>query len=84
MTLLEMIKKYEKMRAKIVAESGSRPSGEIVMVTHVLEDLKSVRDQYPTWVTIRVRIFKQIDKAITNDDPDGALTWAHALKLLPE
>ncbi len=84
MILSEMIKKYEKMKVEVIAESGSRPSGEIVMVTHVLEDLKSVQDQYPTWVTIRAKIFKQIDKAIVNDDPDGALTWAHALKLLPE
>ena len=36
MTLLEMIKKWEKMKAKIVAESGSRPTGDYVAGSNIV------------------------------------------------
>ena len=86
MTLLEMIKKYEKVKDGLEQQVSEYPpnhlSVQIETMDCILEDMKSVRDQHPSWATLRVNILKQIDKAINNNDPDGALTWASALQTL--
>ena len=85
MTLLEMIKKYED--AKAVLEK-QRPEllilASIGDAEQVLEDLKSIRDQQLSWVTLRVKVLARIDKALDNDDPNGTQMWAHVLEMLPE
>ena len=83
MTLLEMIKKYEEIQKKLVAESGSRPTGELAWTNAVLKDLHGM-EAHPSVTNIHDKILKQIDKAITNDDPDGALTWARTFQTLPK
>lgn len=83
MTLSEMIKKYEKDRADLIAESGSRPTGPLAVVDQVLKDLHSV-ETHPSVSMLCDKILKQIDKTILNNDPDGALTWAQVLSELPE
>ena len=83
MTLSEMIKKYERVKAEIEAESGSRPTGKIVIINAIIKDLHSVK-AYPSVTVLRDKILKQIDKTILNDDPDGALTWANVLSMLPK
>lgn len=42
MTLLKMIEKYEKIKAELVAESGSRPTGDLRIINGVLMDLSNV------------------------------------------
>ena len=83
MTLLEMIKKYEKDRADLIAESGSRPTGPLAVVDQVLKDLRSV-ETHPSVAMLCDKILRQIDKTILNDDPDGAQIWAHVLEMLPK
>ena len=85
MTLLEMIKKYEDAKAILEKQRPELPIlASIGDAEEVLEDLKSIRDQQPSWVTIRVKVLARIDKALDNDDPDGAQTWAHVLQILPK
>ena len=83
MTLLEMIKKWEKMKAKIVAESGSRPTGDIVIVDAVLEDLHSV-EAHPSVTNICDKLLKKIDRALEGGDFTDAHTLAQILGMLPE
>ena len=93
MTLLGMIKKYEDAKERLEAmqrkispttENLRSIVNDVAVADAILEDLKSIRDQQPSWVTIRVKVLNMIDKAITNDDPDGAQTWAHVLEMLPQ
>ena len=44
MTLQDMIAKWEGLKARLIAESGSRPTGDIVIVNEVLNDLNSVQE----------------------------------------
>lgn len=89
MTLLEMIKKYEGVKEDLVLSrkpilsSGAMAADSIEIVDHILKDLNSVA-KHTTVDTLYAKILRQIDKAITNDDPDGARTWAHTLAILPE
>ena len=46
------------------------------------EEEQTTRDDVRN--NVRNKILGQIDKTILNDDPDGALTWAHVLQMLPE
>ena len=82
MTLLEMIKRYEGIQKKMIAESGSRPTGDLAAINEVLKDLRSVAGCVSTDTTY-TKVRKQLDKAIVNDDPDGALTWTDVLSRLP-
>jgi hypothetical protein len=43
--LNKAIKKWEDIKAKLEAESGTRPTGDIVIVNEVLGDLKEVKDE---------------------------------------
>jgi len=85
MTLLEMIKKWEGVKDNLEKQRlpGTRIEGDIDVADDILKDLKSIRDQQPSWVTIRVKVLTQINKAINNDDPDGAYTWTQVLSMLP-
>ena len=85
MTLLGMIKKYED--AKLVLER-QRPEIPILAgiddINRVLDDLKGIRDQQPSWVTVRDKIMKKIDRALEEDAPDEALKLAQTLSILHE
>ena len=92
MTLLEMIKKYEGVKSDLEMQQCRVPPkieglydiGDGINVTeHVLRDLKSIRYQQPSWVTVRVKIMKKIDKALESDDPESALKLAQTLSILP-
>lgn len=77
MTLLEMITKWERVKDSLKGKPG------VSVVNEVFEDLRSTIHQ-PSWTSTRHRILSMIDKAISNDDPDGAYTWAQTLTILPE
>ena len=79
-----MIKKYGGMKVKLEQEYRKDALTQIETVEAILQDLKSIRDQQPSWVTIRVKVLTRIDKALDNDDPDGAQMWAHVLQMLPK
>lgn len=83
MTLLEMIKKYEKDKAELIAESGSRPTGALAIVNQILKDLRSV-EAHPPVTTICDEILKKIAVALDENAPDEALTWARTLQTLPD
>jgi radical SAM superfamily enzyme len=93
MTLLEMIKKYEDAKSRLEAmhlklspttDNLRSIVNDVAVADAILEDLKSIRDQQPSWVTLRVKVLERIDKAINLDDPDGAQTWTHVLSMLPK
>lgn len=77
MTLLEMITKWERVKDSLKGKPG------VSVVNEVLEDLRSTITQ-PSWVDIRRKILTMVDKAISHDDPDGALTWTNVLSMLPK
>lgn len=88
MTLLEMIRRYERVKKDIVEPRGPithvfLEDDSLAIVNRILKDLHSVEEQQPSWVTVRVKILSMIDKAIANDDPDGAHVWAQTLQILP-
>ena len=84
MTLLEMIKKYEDAKAALETQSPTVPMlNSISDIDMIVEDLKSIRDQQPSWVTVRHKIMKRIDRALENDDPESALKLAQTLSILP-
>ena len=67
MTLLEMIKKYEKIQTELVAEFGSRPTGELAWVNGVLKDLKSTRKS-PTKDDIENEVRRAIMSALRQEE----------------
>ena len=71
-----MIKKYEKLKKEMKQKYAEEDE---FIVDCILDDLHSVEAH-----TLCNKILKQIDKAIINDDPDGALTWARVIQTLPE
>ena len=83
MTLLEMIKKYEKLREKMFM-AQQKEDEEIVKA--ILEDLESVAKcvECISKSTLYAKVLKQIDKAINNDDPDGAHSWMQTLQMLSD
>jgi len=83
MTLLEMIKKYEKKKADIVADCGGRPTGDMVIVNAILRDLHEIEEQQPSWVTVRDKIMKKIDTEIGYEHYESAQILAQTLTLLP-
>lgn len=87
MTLLEMIKKYEKVKDGLEQQVLKYPpnhlSAQIETIDLILKDMKSVVECVSV-NTLYTKVLKQIDKAIVNDDPDGALTWTNVLSMLPK
>ena len=85
MTLSEMIKKYEKMKVEVIAESGSRPSGDIVMINAILKDLHSVaRDIVMIdLIDLKDKILSNMCKALDSDDSSSVLDLATTLLMLP-
>ena len=80
MTLLEMIKKYEKIK-KRMHEVQQKDDEEIVEA--ILEDLRSV-EAHPSVTTICDKILTKIAVALGENAPDEALTWARTLSELSE
>ncbi len=82
MTLSEMIKKYEKMKVEVIAESGSRPTGELAWVNATLKDLHSVARDI-VMIDLKDKILSNMYKALNNDDSSSVLDLATALSMLP-
>ena len=93
MTLLEMIKKYERVKKNVekmqdrvppFTHNLSRIVDDIEVVDTILNDLKSVRDQQPSWVTLRDKVMKKIDKELDLCQYTEAEKLTRILSLLPE
>ena len=86
MTLLEMIKKYEKVE-KTLREPRLPGSLDVEdsfsIVAHILKDLRSV-ETHPSVTNICDKILQKLDRALTLNDFQDAQTLAHILSLLPE
>lgn len=72
MTLLE---KYEDLKKK-----GVQDPSKILDI--IIGDLHNAED-HPSVATIHDEILKKISEALTENNPDGALTWARTLQTLP-
>jgi len=88
MTLLEMIKKYEKVITELEKKRPEYPpdhlSAQIETMSCIVKDLKSIRDQQPSWVTVRDKIMKKMDVEIGCERYADVLTLAQTLNILPE
>ena len=88
MTLLDMIKKYERIKHSLEQEHVSRHNFallrcDIEVVDQFLKDLKSVAEQRPSLVNVRHKILKKIDKLIDSGDYSDAQMLAQTLSILP-
>ncbi len=82
MTLSEMIKKYEKIKVGVVADSGSRPADELAWVNATLKDLHSVARDI-VMIDLKDKILSNMYKALDSNNSSSVLDLATTLSMLP-
>lgn len=81
MILSEMIKKYEKMQIEIIAEYGSRPTGELAWINAVLEDLRSMTKSV-SMAELKTKVLQKMGAELDYGHIDDVFKLSHVLEML--